>query len=121
MRENDQQLSQNLSIPTDSSKKRNLHLREFTVLTFALKILEGLGILLCGCSVLPALLRKLVGDFFDFWGGEILWFSDLQNKSSKIEENISEHFFVRKFVPRNKTFVPTSFCRRATVTFSVET
>ena len=54
--------------------------------------------------VLPALLQKLVGDFFLIFRGEIweiwweIWrefsgiFSDPQNKGSKISGKISEHF-----------------------------
>ena len=67
-----------------------------------------------------ALLRNLVGNFFAFWGGRFCGkfggnFSDPQNKRLKNFGEISEHFFVRNFVPRNTFFVPTSFCRCATL------
>ena len=64
---------------------------------------------------------KFGGNFAGFFRREI-WrefsgiFSDPQNRGSKKSGKTSEHFCARKFVPRKTYFVPTSFCRRATVT-----
>ena len=64
---------------------------------------------------------------FDFWEGhlagilpEILqaFSGPTKSRLKKIGENFGA-FFMRKFVPRKKYFVPTSFCRRATLIFSI--
>ena len=72
-----------------------------------------------GTIVLPALLQKLVGEFFilgrEFWREFFAgFFWDPQIKAQKIGENFGA-FFARNFAPRNKSLVPTSFCRRATL------
>ena len=71
---------------------------------------------------LPAPLQKLAGDFFLIFGreswrefcgefcGDILW-----PTLKKIRENFGA-FFGRKFVPRKKYFVQTSFCTTAALT-----
>ena len=73
-------------------------------------------------------LQKLVGDFFLILGREISreisrefcgMFSDPQNKGSNTSGTNFGAFFVRKFVPRKKSFVPTRFCRLATLTISI--
>ena len=69
--------------------------------------------------VLLALLQKLIGEFFLSLGREI-WrefcgiFLTHEIKAQTFRENFGA-FFVRKFVPQKKSFVPTSFCRRATL------
>ena len=77
--------------------------------------------------ILSALLQKLVGEFFSILGREIwreIWwefcgiFSDPQNKGSKIWGKISEHFSWENSCLEKKSFVPTSFCRSATLHMS---
>ena len=82
-------------------------------------------------KVLPALLQKLVGEFFWFFagkfgkfsgkfGGNFLGiFSDPQNKGSKFSGKISEHFSCENSWLGKKSFEQNSLCRRATLTKGV--
>ena len=75
-------------------------------------------------NLLPALLQKLVGDFFVFgeccgkFGGKFagLFQTPLKN-AQKNGRKVFGAFFVRTFVPRTTYFVPTSLCRRTTLRF----
>ena len=77
----------------------------------------------------PALLQKLVGDFFLFFGGKFCGkfggnfcsiFSDPQwrLKFEKLQGKIRSIFRGTFCSSNKKTFVQTSFCRRATLTIS---
>ena len=81
--------------------------------------------------VLPALLQKLVGDFFLFFAGKFGKFSGKfggnflgfflthRTKAQKIRGNFRS-IFRKKIRSSKKSFVQNSLCRRATLTFWTE-
>ena len=56
-----------------------------------------------------------MGDFAGIWRDFLGPINHKMKQRLKNFRKIFGAFFVRKFVPRKKSFVPTSFCRRATL------